>query len=333
MVKLTQQSLKRRAAAVAVPFATIVIATSLLLSGRGRAAGPNVVSQGSGSASNASPVEATVDLSPSQLPAIKVQAVQSYLFSIEKRGIGSIDFDNKLYFDNNLSVQVFPPQQGKIVKAIAELGDEVQKGEPLYTIATASDPALVVRSPVIGQITSVNAVPGLSVEPAKAPAPYAVADVSTKWMVGNVPEADSPGFKMGQAVKVTVMAYPGRVFEGKVTKIYPTIDASTHRVTIRSEVADPKNELRSGMLAEFVVRLRDGVESAALPANGVVREGDGTMTAWVTNDRHRFSQRVIKTGLREEGWVQLLDGLQPGELAVTEGGIFLSNMLEAPPTD
>ncbi len=154
MLKLTQPALKTRAA-VAVPFAAIIIATSLLLSEGGRAANPNV-SQGSGSVSNASQAEATVDLSPSQLPAIKIQPVESYLFPIEKKGIGSIDFDNKLYFDNNLSVQVFPPEEGKIVKTLAELGDEVQKGEPLYTIATANDPALVVtqsshRSSNIGE--------------------------------------------------------------------------------------------------------------------------------------------------------------------------------------
>ena len=327
-----QSSLKTYAAAVAVPFSAIVIATSLVFSGCDRGANPNV-SQNSGSAANASQAEATVDLSPSQLPAIKIQPVKSHLFPIEKKGIGTIDFDNKLYFDNTLAVQVFPPREGTVVKTVAELGDEVQKGEPLYTIATPDDPALVVRSPIIGQVTSVNAIPGLFVQPGRAPAPYAVADVSTKWMVGNFPESDGAALHIGQAVKATVIAYPGRVFEGKITKIYPTVDAIIHRVTIRSEVTDPKNELRSGMLAEFVVRVQDPVESAALPANGVVREADGTMTAWVTTDRHRFSQRIIKTGLREQDLVQILDGLQQGELAVTDGAIFLSNMLQAPPTD
>ena len=125
MLKLTQPAFKTRTA-IAVPFAAIIIATSLLLSGR-RAANPNV-SQGSGSVSNASQAEATVDLSPSQLPAIKIQPVESYLFPIEKKGIGSIDFDNKLYFDNTLSVQVFPPRRERSLKLIAELGDEDSKG-------------------------------------------------------------------------------------------------------------------------------------------------------------------------------------------------------------
>jgi cobalt-zinc-cadmium efflux system membrane fusion protein len=75
------------------------------------------------------------------------------------------------------------------------------------------------------------------------------------------------------------------------------------------------------------------VEATAIPADGVVRESDGTMTAWVTTDRHRFVQKVIKTGLRSNGQVQILEGLQRGELGVTEGAVFLSNMLNAPPGD
>ena len=284
-------------------------------------------------ASNASASETTVELSPSQLSAIKLQPAGSYLFYLEKKGVGNIDFDNKLYFDNTLAVQVFPPREGKIARTLAELGDEVQKGQPLYTIGNSREAELEVRSPINGQVTSVNASPGLQVGRGKPPAPYAVADVSTKWMVGNVLESDSSFYQVGQAVEVRVMAYPGRVFEGKIIKIYPTVDGNTHRVMIRSEVGDPNNELRSGMLAEFAVRVQDGVQATAIPVNGVVREPDGTMTAWVTKDRHHFLQRAIKTGLRTDDQVQILEGLRPGELVVTDGAVFLSNMLQAPPSD
>jgi cobalt-zinc-cadmium efflux system membrane fusion protein len=75
------------------------------------------------------------------------------------------------------------------------------------------------------------------------------------------------------------------------------------------------------------------VESTAIQANSVVREADGTMTAWVTTDRHRFVQRIIKTGLRKDERVQILGGLQRGELVVTDGAVFLSYMLQAPPSD
>jgi multidrug efflux pump subunit AcrA (membrane-fusion protein) len=333
---------KRSAAAIAV-FIAIVIAADLLEFGCGRQ--PEDANASRGSSSNASqPAETTVELSENQLRSIKIEPVGSYPFSVEKKGIGSIDFNNNVYFDNNLSVQVFPSSPGKIVKTFIELGDEVEKGDPLYAIAKAEsetervasrklDNEVVVRSPITGQITSVNAAPGLLVQPGKAPAPCAVADVSVKWILANITETDSPVFRVGQLVEVKVAAYPGRVFEGKITKIYPNVDPNSHRVTIRAEIGDPKNELRAGMVADFVARVQEPVEATAIPASGVVRESDGTLMAWVTSDRHRFVQRTVKIGLQQDGRYQVLEGLQRGELAVTDGAVFLSNMLNAPPSD
>jgi len=65
----------------------------------------------------------------------------------------------------------------------------------------------------------------------------------------------------------------------------------------------------------------------------VVREGDGTLTAWVTTDRRHFLQRILKIGLRSDGRDQVLDGLRLGETVVTDGAVFLSNILYAPPSD
>jgi cobalt-zinc-cadmium efflux system membrane fusion protein len=134
-------------------------------------------------------------------------------------------------------------------------------------------------------------------------------------------------------VEVKVMAYPKLVFKGKISKIYPMVDPNTHRETIRSEVEDPKDELRSGMLANFIIQVNDPQSGIAIPANGVVREPDGTMTAWVTSDRKHFEQRVLKTGLRRDERVQILNGLKRGELVVTDGAVFLDSMLSAPPSD
>jgi cobalt-zinc-cadmium efflux system membrane fusion protein len=87
------------------------------------------------------------------------------------------------------------------------------------------------------------------------------------------------------------------------------------------------------MLASMVIQVQEPVESVAIPMNGVVRNGDGTMAAWVTTDRHRFTQRMVKIGLQRDGLWQVLEGLRPGELAVTDGAVFISNILYAPPAD
>ena len=376
------------------------VATALLRSESGRA--PNT-STARATAPKVSQSESTVELSPSQLNSIKIEPVGTYQFPVEKETVGTISFAD------DLSVQVFPPYQGTIIKAFVELGANVQRDQPLYTIRSPDliqaestligaaatfdltskelarvkglpgisereleqaasdqqtaegalkaardavrvfgktdpeidqiiasrkvDPVLVVRSPISGQVTTFNAPPGLLVQPGNGTAPYTVANVTVKWMLANVIESDIPLFHLGQPVQVRVMAYPNRVFNGKVSKIYAAVDPNTHRTTIRSQIADPKDELRPGMLANFVIRIDGPVEATAIPANGVVREPDGTMTAWVTSDGHRFSQRIVKTGLRADGRVQILEGLQRGELVVTDGAVFLSNMLAAPPTD
>ncbi len=380
-----------------------MVVTGLLESGcsRGQAADGNTP-QESGAKPNPSQSATTVDLLPSQLNAITIEPVGSYMFPVEKEAVGNIDFDG------DLSVQVFPAYSGTIINMLVELGAEAARDQPLYTITSPDliqaestligaaatfdltnkelarvkslagiavreieqttsdqqtadgalkaardavrvfgktdaeidqmvaarkiDPALVVRSPISGRITSKNAQPGFFVQPGNPPAPYSVADVTIKWMLANVSESEIRFFHLSQPVQVKVLAYPDRVFKGTVSKLYETVDPNTHRVTIRSEIADPNDALRPGMLANFVIRVQDPAQAMASPANGVVREGDGMMTAWVTIDRHHFEQRIIKIGLRRDDRVQILDGLHLGELVVADGAVFLSAMLQAPPT-
>jgi cobalt-zinc-cadmium efflux system membrane fusion protein len=190
-----------------------------------------------------------------------------------------------------------------------------------------ADSVLVVPSPISGRITARNAAPGLFVQPGNAPAPFTVTDIESMWMLANVAETDSPAYRVGQAVQVSVNAFPGRTFYGKITKIGELVDPITRRVLVRSEIANPQHELKSGMFANFVITVGQPVTSPAVPVDGVVREGDGTMTVWVTADRRRFTRRTVKIGLQHNGVRQVLEGVQPGELVATEGALFLSNAL------
>jgi cobalt-zinc-cadmium efflux system membrane fusion protein len=324
-----------------------------LKSGLGTAASMNANAQDTNSTRSAvGPGPASVELNDKQMTSVKVDRVGDHVFPIEKVAVGSIDFDE------DMTLQVFTPYQGKIIDLFAKVGDEVTKGQTLFTIDSGdllaadsnmiaaagvleltsrnlarlkklyetravsqhdleqaisdqqtaegalraardavrifgktdaevdkivadrmADPKLVVPSPISGRITARNAAPGLFVQPGAA-APYSVADISTMWMLANVAESDIAAFHLGQEVKVSTLAYPGKVFEGRITTIVPTIDPSTHRMLVRSEIDDPKHELRSGMFATFVIRVGDPVRSLAIPLAGVVREGDGTMTAW-----------------------------------------------------
>ncbi|HUD85722.1 MAG TPA: efflux RND transporter periplasmic adaptor subunit [Xanthobacteraceae bacterium] len=385
------------ATVVGALFAIAVIAYLIWRPGETAKAPPGDTS-GAGTAQTAGPN--SIDLSDSQLVAVKVAAVEERDFPVEKEAVGSIDFNE------DMSVQVFTPYQGRIIALLAEVGDDVKKGATLFTIDSAdllqaestliaaagvldldtknlersrdlytsravsqhdleqatsdqqtaegnlqaardavrlfgktdadidrivsqrsADSTLVVPSPIDGRITARSAAPGLFVQPGNTPAPYTVADIDTMWMLANVAEADSPAFKVGQQVQVKLDAFPGRAFDGKVTTIGAAVDPNTRRVLVRSEIKDPQHELRSGMFANFVIVVGAPMRSPAIPVDGVVREGDGTMTAWVTADRRRFTQRSVKIGEERDGYRQILDGVQAGELVATEGALFLSNAL------
>ena len=349
-----------------------------------------------------SPGPDSVDLSNSQLSSVKVEPVEERDFPIERDAVGSIDFNE------NMTVQVFAPYQGRIIAAFAEIGNDVKKGQTLFTIDSAdllqaestliaaagvleldrknldrlrdlyttravsqrdveqatsdeqtaegnlraardavrifgkgdadidriiadrlADPTLVVASPIDGRVTARNAARGLFVQSGGSPAPYTVADMTTMWMLANVTEQDSPVFRVGQSLRVRLDALPERVFDGKVTSVGATVDPNTRRVLVSSEIADPQHELRSGMFANFVIRIGQPMRSPAVPADGVVREGDGTMTVWVTADRRRFTRRKVQIGEESGGSWQILDGVRAGELVATEGALFLSNALAA----
>jgi membrane fusion protein, heavy metal efflux system len=342
----------------------------------------------------------SIELSDSQLASVKVEPVEDREFPVEKEAVGSIDFDE------DMSVQVFTPYVGRIIALYGSIGDDVKKGQTLFTIDSpdllqaestliaaagvleltsrnlarlqelyktravsqrdldqgvsdqqtaegnlraardavrifgktdaeidsivanrAADPTLVVPSPITGRITARSAAPGLYVQPGNPPPPYVVSDINTMWMLADVAEADSPAFSIGQQVQVKVSAFPDRMFDGKITTIGASVDPNTRRILVRSEINDPRHELRSGMFATFVIRVGAPMRSPAVPLAGVVREGDGTQSVWITADRRKFTKRTVKIGEQRDGYRQILEGVQVGELAATDGAIFLSNML------
>ena len=188
-----------------------------------------------------------------------------------------------------------------------------------------ANPELTVTSPISGIVADRNASPGSWVQPGVAPAPYTIADTSTMWMVANVIENDAPLLQVGQEVTASVAAYPDRIFTGKIIVIGTDIDPNTRRVFARCEIADPDHLLRAGMFAKFNIRIKDSVHSPAINQNGLVRESNGSISAWTTTDRKHFIRRTIQIGQRQGDVVQILSGLEEGEQVVSDGAVFLSN--------
>lgn len=281
--------------------------------------------------------EAAVELTTNQVKATKIEAIGIYSFPVERETVGSVSFEEQLATVQAQSTLVSAAatfnSTGKELERVKSLGEtngiapkELEQATADHQTAAAALKAAREAVRALGETDE-------EIDQIVAGGKIESAPTGKRWVLANVIESDVPLYQVGQVVETRVMAYPDRVFGGTISKIYATVDPNTHRMAMRCEVDDSKDELRPGMLANLVIRVGEPVEATAIPATGVVREDDGTMTAWVTTDRHRFVQRKLKLGLQKDGHYQVLDGLRPGELAVTEGAVFLSNLLNAPPSD
>lgn len=184
-----------------------------------------------------------------------------------------------------------------------------------------------IAAPIAGRVIARNIAPGQLVQAAAAPAPFAIADISTLWMMAQVAESDLPALKKGQPVDVSVDAYPGRVFHGTVDAIGVGLDPGTHRLAVRSVIRDPQHELHPQMLATFAIRTGAPQQQVAAPKAAVVRGSDGASAVFITTDGRRFERRTVQLGEEQDGLYPVLAGLKAGERIATEGALFLDNAL------
>ncbi|GLQ92705.1 efflux RND transporter periplasmic adaptor subunit [Dyella acidisoli] len=195
------------------------------------------------------------------------------------------------------------------------------------------DGELRILSPFDGLVANRSLAVGDLVQPGGSPTPFTVADLSSVWMVANMPEDDAAALKLHQPLAITVPALPGRTLHGEVSYLASAVDPNTHTVVVRADVPNPDRVLRPQMLVDAAVQTAAAEHSPAVPEDGVVREGDGTTMVYVTQDGHRFEQRIVKVGKRQQGMDQIVDGLKAGERVAGEGALFLDNMLSQQPDD
>jgi cobalt-zinc-cadmium efflux system membrane fusion protein len=285
------------------------------------------------------PALKTLELSPEQRSAIKIEAVSTAPFVVDFETVGTISFD-----EDPAIIQA----ESTLISAAANLAMTRKELLRVQSLGEANgiapkelEASLAARETAAAAVKAArDAVRALGKTDAQIDRMVATGQFDspatqgqTTWVVANVPESDSPRVRPGESLRLKVPAYPDRWYAGRVSRVYSTVDLNTHRLTARARVEDPKRELLPGMLATVVIRSGEPVVSIAVPTTAVVREGDGSMITWVTTDRRHFTARSLTLGLERQGRYQVLSGLKADELAVTEGGVFLSNLLEAPPSD
>lgn len=181
----------------------------------------------------------------------------------------------------------------------------------------------ILRSPVDGVITARNYDKG-DMYSMSAPL-YVVQQITPVKLLVGISEVDYTKVKKGDSVEITVDAFPGRTFAGKVNRIYPTIDPATRTFTVEVIVPNKDKVLRPGMFARVTVEF--GVNhSPVIPDIAVVKQtGSGERFVYILNADGTVTYKKIVLGRRMDNEYEVLEGLKEGDKVVTKGQIRLKD--------
>ncbi len=178
---------------------------------------------------------------------------------------------------------------------------------------------LTFRAPAAGVVTEKKAVEGMRFMPGEVL--YQIADLSSVWVIADVAEQDIARVKAGGKATLHVDAWPDKSFSGRVAYVYPTLNAQTRTVPVRIELANPGGRLKPAMYAQVEFETGGARAVPAVPASAVIDSGTRKVVV-VELGEGRFEPREVKTGMRGDAFIEIVDGVREGE-RVVEAGNFL----------
>ncbi|MEX0886682.1 MAG: efflux RND transporter periplasmic adaptor subunit [Phycisphaeraceae bacterium] len=139
-----------------------------------------------------------------------------------------------------------------------------------------------------------------------------------------VPERHLARLQQGQSVRLSVAAYAGEVFEGNVSFISPAVDQATRTVRVRAEIPNPDGQLAPGTFATASATLNVREDRPVVPEESLVGTRQG-YRVYVVDEDDQAHARAVRTGLRRNGVVEILEGVEPGERVVRLGHLRVSD--------
>lgn len=184
----------------------------------------------------------------------------------------------------------------------------------------AARPRVTFYAPVTGVVLEKKTVQGMRFMPGEVL--YQIADLSSVWVIADVPEQEIANVKAGSVARLSIAAYPDRNFTAKVDFIYPTLSNATRTVAVRLVLSNPQGLIKPAMYAQ--VEFATGRDSKVLtvPTSAVIDSGKRQVVL-VQLAAGRFEPREVKLGNRSDAYVEVLSGIRDGEQVVTSANFLI----------
>jgi len=181
---------------------------------------------------------------------------------------------------------------------------------------------LHIHSPFDGIVVNIGAREGAYVTPKTEI--YMIASLSRVWVNVDVYEYEMPWVKLGDEATLTLAGLPGQTFSGRITFVYPYLDNKTRTLSVRLEFDNRNLALKPDMFANVTIQASRRIDAVVVPEEAVVGYGIRPRV-FVVRAPGKFEPRVVKSGVRSEGFVQILDGVKDGEEVVTSSEFLIDS--------
>jgi membrane fusion protein, copper/silver efflux system len=181
--------------------------------------------------------------------------------------------------------------------------------------------ALTIYSPVTGFVTAKIAQQGMRIMPSDSL--YDIIDLSTVWVLADVYEVNLPFVKMGQPAEVRLSYQPDRVWKGRVTYLYPTVEEKTRTAKVRLEFPNSGGTLKPEMYVDVEFKGSLG-KALAVPESAVLSTGERALV-FVAKGEGAFEPREVTTGVKIRNYYEIKSGLSAGEKVATGANFLLDS--------
>ncbi|HEY1910335.1 MAG TPA: efflux RND transporter periplasmic adaptor subunit [Vicinamibacterales bacterium] len=184
---------------------------------------------------------------------------------------------------------------------------------------------VVLRSPLAGKVLELSVVPGEFRNDTSASV-MTIADLSSVWVTSQVPESYIRFVQIGERVEISLVAYPGEKFEGRVSRIADTVDPQTRTVKVQAEMDNREGRFRPEMYGS-IHHVESTAPMTVIPYAAVVQDGNRAVV-FVEQTPGQFQERTVSIGKRAGDVVRVVSGVKPGDAVVVDGVMLLKGLLK-----
>ena len=223
-------------------------------------------------------------------------------------------------------VTIFPSVSGRLVESFYSVGDRVNRGDIVAMIDPSRPGEVFSRNPVVSTVSGTVLLAPYSIGDTLSTqsAVYTVGDLSTLLIETHVQERYVASISQGMRALLWFEAIPGEMFTAEVNEINPVLDPLSRTLRIRLRFLQPDVRIKAGMFATINLVTNRKVDVTVIPRLSVINTY-GSWIVFVVDEKNIAHRRVVTLGIENEEYVEILSGIEIGEMVVSAGQNFLSD--------